>query len=162
MQYQKRKAIIYRTFRKAGRGLVILCSSRSLQSWFGGSFWIPVADLMKVKDRDWVLSSFSKKRMTPRLCSEASRNQVQNKTKEVVSHTVGICEIPWQRLLWMQTVSTGWGENENLLEDSSIEDCWIENWIRLSKSCEQKIEASTIYKRNITYTCPFSALIIHL
>lgn len=37
-----------------------------------------------------MLSSFSKKRMTPSPCSEAPRNQVQNKEKEEISHTVGI------------------------------------------------------------------------
>lgn len=41
--------------------------------------------LNEEKDRDWVLSSFSKKTMTLRPCSEASRNQIQNKQKEVIS-----------------------------------------------------------------------------
>lgn len=37
-----------------------------------------------------MLSSFSKKRMTTSLCSEASRKQVQNKEKEEISHAVVI------------------------------------------------------------------------
>lgn len=108
---------------KAGRCLMTLGSSRGLQSWFDGWFWIPLLDIMKRMDRDWVPSSFSKKRKTPRPRSVASRNQVQNKKKKVISHTVVICEIPWQRSLWMRTVCTGWRENENNLKDSSIEDC---------------------------------------
>lgn len=136
---------------KAERCLVTSDSSKGFQSWFDVYFWIPVLNLMKKMDRDWVLRCYSKRRMTPRLCSETSRNHDQNKQKEVISYTAGICEILWWRLLWIETVCTGWRENENNLEDSSIEDCWIDNWIRLSISCEQKIEARRIYRRNITY-----------
>lgn len=150
--YQRRKS--NHLTDKAGRCLVTSGSSEGLQSWFVVYFWIPVLNLTKTVDRDWVLGCYSEGRMTPRPHIETSRNHVQNQKKEVISYTAVVCEILWWRLLWIETVCTGWRENENNLKDSSIEDCWIDNWIRLSISCEKKIEARRIYRINITYTCP--------
>lgn len=148
--YQRQKSSHFSD--KASRFLVTSGSSEGLQSWFDVYFWVPVLNLMKRMDRDQVLRCNSQRRMMPRPLSETSRNHVQNKQKKVISYRAGICEILWWRLLWIETVCTGWRENENNLEDSSIEDCWIDNRIRLSISWEQKIEARRIYRRNITYT----------
>lgn len=150
--YQRKKSNHFSG--KAKRCLVTSGSSGGLQSWFDVCFWIPVLNLMKRMDKDWVLRCYPKRRMMLRPQRETSRNHVQNTQKEVISYTAGICEILWRRLLWIETVCTGWRGNENYLEDSSIEDCWTDNWIRLSITCEQKIEARRTYRRNITYTCP--------
>lgn len=117
-------------------------------------FLNPSFEFNEKMDKDWVLGCYSERRVTPRQRSETSRNHVQNKQKKVMFYVAGICEILWGRLIWIETVCTGWSKNENSLKDCSIENCWAGNWIRLSISCEQKIEARRIYRRNITHSCP--------